>query len=480
MAATTTKYGKTAARTAGKSAARSSKAVSRSAASKPAVKTTSRLVRTTMPLAHNMLRLGHLDLAGGGQVYVQGNTAFIGHMDPPHGTSVIDIKDPKRPKVIAELPLDGDRSHTHKVRVVGDLMITNVEQNHRHATRAAAQLVEAEARLEGELGRPPKDAELAAALHIKPNQVKLAREFLARPYAEGGFKVWDVSNPKRPQLLSYVKTHGFGVHRFDMDERYAYISTEMDGYVGNILVIYDLKNPAQPEEVSRWWMPGQHVAGGEVPTWKGYKNRLHHTMRHGNELWAAVWNAGLRVIDVTDIRHPRTIGAYDYHPPFPEPTHTVLKVPFEVAGRDIAIACDEEHDHVPGHLHAGLWVFDVADRANIAAISMYHVSEHASPFSQKGRFGMHQFQEHLEDTRLFCTWFSGGLRVIDIKDPTAPVETGWFIPEPVGGHAAPQTNDVDVDKRGLVFTIDRNAGFDIIEPGAGTHASAAGHKGHDH
>ena len=43
----------------------------------------------------------------------------------------------------------------------------------------------------------------------------------------------------------------------------------MPGYVGNILVIYDIRNPATPEEVSRWWLPGQHIAGGEKPTWPG-------------------------------------------------------------------------------------------------------------------------------------------------------------------------------------------------------------------
>ena len=424
----------------------------------------SRAVRAADWLALNMRGIASLDIAGGGQVYVEGHHAFIGHMDPPFGTSIIDVKDPRRPKVIAELPLEGTRSHTHKVRVVGDVMITNVEQNHRHATRAAATLKDTEAKLAVELGRAPKDAEVAAALRIKPNQLALAREFQARPYAEGGFKVWDVSNRRKPQLLSYVRTHGFGVHRFDMDARYAYISTEMEGFLGNILVIYDLEDPCKPAEVARWWMPGQHLAGGETPTWKGYRNRLHHTMRHKDELWAAVWHAGFRVIDVSDIRKPRTIGAYDYHPPFPEPTHTILKVPFEVAGMDLAVGADEEHDHVTGHLHAGLWVFDVADRSRIRAISMYHVPETASPYAQKGRFGMHQFQEHLEDTRLFCAWFSGGLRVIDVKDPYEPKETGFFIPEPRGGHAAPQTNDVDVDARGLVYTIDRNRGFDIIEP----------------
>src|SRR3546814_5138745 len=64
----------------------------------------------------------------------------------------------------------------------------------------------------------------------------------------------------------------------------------MAGYVGNILVVYDMREPSRPEEVSRWWLPGQHVAAGETPSWPGQKNRLHHAMRCGDELWAAVWN----------------------------------------------------------------------------------------------------------------------------------------------------------------------------------------------
>ena len=112
-----------------------------------------------------------------------------------------------------------------------------------------------------------------------------------------------------------------------MDERYAYISTEMDGFVGNILVIYDLRDPARPQEVSRWWMPGQHIAGGETPTWPGKRHRLHHALRFGNEMWASCWHGGFRIVDMSDIARPKTVGSYNYHPPFPEPTHTVMPAP---------------------------------------------------------------------------------------------------------------------------------------------------------
>ena len=217
----------------------------------------------------NVRRIGHLDIPGGGQVVIDNRGyAYVGHMKPPYGTSIIDVRDPKNPKVVSEIRLDNDLSHTHKVRVVGDLMFTNVEQNDRHLKRKAERLGAATAKLAGTLGRAPTDAELAAELQVKDDQIAILREARRNPYRDGGWKIYDIADRTKPRLVHYERTAGFGTHRFDVDADYAYISTEMDGYVGNILVIYDLKDPAKPHEVSRWWMPGQHVAGGETPTWR--------------------------------------------------------------------------------------------------------------------------------------------------------------------------------------------------------------------
>lgn len=389
-------------------------------------------------LSRNVKRLAHLDVPGAGQVYVAGHYAYVGHIPnrAQLGTSILDVSDPRQPRIVAQIHLDDPRSHSHKARVVGDLMIVNSEQN-------------------------------------GPNRQQADLQVQAGPYDGGGFRIYDVSVPSKPRLIKFQKTGGRGVHRFDMDDRYAYISTEMEGYVGNILVIYDLREPSRPEEVSRWWLPGQHVAGGEKPHWPGRRNRLHHALRSGERLWAGCWHAGLRVIDVSDMRAPRTVGEYNYHPPFPEPSHTFMPVPFAVGGRSIAVAIDEEdHAHSAeemerrrGRPHACLWVMDVTDLAKIQPLSLFEVSELDSPWSRAapGRFGAHQFQEHMQGTLVYCAWFSGGLRIVDIADPTAPREVGHYIPEPVAGQVAPQTNDVDVDRRGLVYIVDRMIGFDVLE-----------------
>ncbi len=38
-----------------------------------------------------------------------------------------------------------------------------------------------------------------------------------------------------------------------------------EGYQGNILQIVDIEDPRNPKEVGRWWMEGQHLAGGDPP-----------------------------------------------------------------------------------------------------------------------------------------------------------------------------------------------------------------------
>jgi hypothetical protein len=385
-------------------------------------------------------RLSRLELPGAGQVTVEGKYAYVGHITNKEGlgTSILDVSDPRQPRLLTQLFLQEQDSHSHKARVAGDIMIVNVEQNMGQGGRKEAD------------GSSQQDS-----------------------YGEGGFTVYDISNREKPKLVTHHRTHGRGVHRFDMDEKYAYISTEMEGYVGNILVIYDLRNPAKPEEVSRWWLPGQFIAGGEKPAWQGRRNRLHHALRFGDELWAGCWHGGIAVIDVADIRKPRTLGAYNYHPPFPEPSHTFMPVPKPIGGRRIAVAIDEEdHAHSAdemerrkGRPHGCLWVFDVSDLKNIRPLSIFEVSELDSPWSRAapGRFGAHQFQEHMDGTLVYCTWFSGGLRIVDVADPTAPQEVGHFIPEPAAGRVAPQSNDVDVDRNGLIYLGDRYTGLDVLE-----------------
>ena len=93
-------------------------------------------------------------------------------------------------------------------------------------------------------------------MSVTADDLRALEEFERRGYHNGGFKIYDVSNPAQPKLICYRKTGGRGVHRFDVDERHAYISTEMEGFIGNILVIYDLRDPQAPEKSRAGGCPG--------------------------------------------------------------------------------------------------------------------------------------------------------------------------------------------------------------------------------
>jgi hypothetical protein len=375
-------------------------------------------------MSSNVRHLCRLETPGGGQVVVQGKYAFIGHMKNPQGTTIMDISDPRDPKVVSVIPVSDPNTHSHKVRVVGDLMFVNAE--HQPGTC------------------PRKD------------------------YADGGWRIYDIKDKANPKLLSYVRTHGKGVHRFDVDENHAYMSSEMEGFVGNILVIYDIRDPSRPKEVGRWWMHGQNVAAGEPPHPKKANHRLHHGMRYQNLIYAGCWHSGVAIIDVTDIAHPKTLSHYQYDPPCPEPSHTLLRVPFRIGGRDIAVSTEEERknrgDDV-GKPHAPFRTWDVTDPTDPKILNSYHVPEERSPYhGDHIRFGAHQLRERVDpDMLCYVTWFAAGLRIIDIADPANPQERGYFIPKPGDGYDAPQTNDVTMDERGLLLITDKAKGFDIIE-----------------
>jgi hypothetical protein len=289
-----------------------------------------------------------------------------------------------------------------------------------------------------------------------------------REYPEGGFRIYDIKDKTNPKLITFHKTYGKGVHRFDLDENYAYISTEMEGYLGNILVIYDIRNPSKPTEVGRWCLENQHIAAGDTPHRKGAEHRLHHAMRTGNQMFAGCWMSGVAIVDVSDITKPKTLSRHEYNPPHPEPTHTFLGVPHTIGGKKIAVSTEEERakrgpDH--GKPHAPLRVWDVTDPTKPTILCSYELPESSTPYDTNvARFGTHQLREKVDtDNLLYVTWFAGGLRIMDISDPANPRERGYFIPKPGEGANAPLTNDIYKDDRGLLFVTDKKCGLDVIE-----------------
>ncbi len=360
--------------------------------------------------------VANVDCPGGGQVVVQNHVAYVGNMSNPDGTTIVDVRDPRKPRIVSRLGmLPG--THSHKVRVKNDLMLVNRE-----------------------LTSP----------HLAPEGYK------------GGLGIYDISRPMEPKLICEWQTPGRGVHRFDFDGEFAYLSATEEGYAGHIVKILDLRNPAKPEEVARWWMPGQWTAGGEEKTWEGANHRCHHPLRVGNRLYTSYWFGGVVILDIEDMARPQVVSSLHWNGTFPWPTHTALKVPFKVRGRDLMIVADEDVFRSEDQPPAFLWMVDINDEKQPVPFGSFQVAgEDGSP--RPLYTGCHQPCEIITGTELPVAWFAHGLRIVDFSNPHAVREVASYMPTPTGHLPRPQSNDITVDDRGLMYLLDRIRGLNILE-----------------
>ena len=157
-------------------------------------------------LTHRTRRVSYLDIPGAGQVYVDGDYAYIGQLpNKQHlGTSIVDIKDPNNPKIVSTITLDDHGSHSHKARVIGDIMIVNHERNMTSMGRRAEELPAARARLTERLGRAPNKSDLATELGVDDADIDEIEKAEAEGYDRGGFKIYDVSDRTMPRQIARV------------------------------------------------------------------------------------------------------------------------------------------------------------------------------------------------------------------------------------------------------------------------------------
>ncbi|HZF05227.1 MAG TPA: hypothetical protein VE932_12935 [Patescibacteria group bacterium] len=356
-----------------------------------------------MAQARGIEPVGYFDCPGGGQVVVSGTTAYVAHMKAPHGTTVVDVSDPAKPRKLAEIAIPPD-VHSHKVRVMNDVMLVNREA-------------------------PPRTTPGTGF--------------------RGGLGVFDVSRPDKPREIAFWECKG--VHRFTFDGRYR----------GNIVGILDLNDPAHPQEVGRWWMPGQWIAGGETPTWEGRAHRCHHPIRLGNRLYVSYWHGGFVILDIEDMGKPRLVSGLDWSPPFSTPTHTALPIPFPLQGRRVLLVADEDVMRIAPGPPAFLWLVDVSDETRPTPFASFQV-DGIDGSSQPEFTGCHQPCEEVRGTEIPVAWFAHGLRIVDIANPHAPREVASFVPDAAGGGRV-CSNDVCYDARGLMYLIDRDRGLHIVE-----------------
>lgn len=296
--------------------------------------------------------------------------------------------------------------------------------------------------------------------------------------------IFDVSNPLVPRELARFRLGGTGSHRNAWTGgRYAHLAANPAGFRNYVHVVIDLADPARPQEVGRWWLPGQGP-GEVVPPGEDGLSLHGPVVTVGNRAYLPYGGGGLAILDVADVTHPRLMSRFRVSPPFRggffgAGVHSVLPIP----ERNLAVMNGEAG---PERCDAALdfaGIVDVADEAAPRLVSVLPLPRPApglpyrSYCDKGGRFGPHNL--HLPQglpgletrtDRLYLTWFNAGLRIYDITDARAPEEIAHWVPADPRKRYGPlpetalvaQSEDVLVDTRGYIYLTDKHQGLMIL------------------
>lgn len=396
----------------------------------------------------NIAFLGHTDNAGHGdcvQVMVARGHAYMGTRTS-RGVAVADVSDPRAPRPVNWLPIHPNSWCMH-LQAAEDLLLVIEE------------------------------LDLKALLTIneyygQSNQVDSRRYGTRGQDFSAGMRVYDIKDPANPRAIGFMEVAGLGLHRiWWTGGRYAYASALLDGFVDHILLVIDMTDPTHPVEAGRWWIPGMHAAGGEVPSWSN-RVALHHAVVADGIAYGSWRDGGLTILDLADPAAPRLIAHRNWSPPFGGGTHSALPL----HSRDLLVVADEAVRNIDQDQMKRIWMFDIRAKENPVSIATFPVPAEQDYIAKGGQFGPHNLHENrpdsfVSDRIVFAAYQSAGVRVYDIADPFRPDEIGYFVPpmptrwmEPMRGRAKMRhTADIFVSADGVIYATDYDAGLYILE-----------------
>ena len=312
--------------------------------------------------------------------------------------------------------------------------------------------------------------------------------------ADRGLMLWDVTKPAEPKQLGYLNTgcctrgvHEFEVqHRTDLGRTFAYAtvptsrypdSTTDSGYRdarghGDFRLI-DITNPASPTQVSHWGIQeGGGPSAGLGCDPDGNYGHGAEPSEDGKLVFLSYWDSGFVRLDVTNPANPVYTGRTTYPPNADGDAHSSQ---YDEA-RKLLITADEDFCKTSGPAtEKGFGYMRVYDYSNPNAprqIGTYRTPNSLGGADQAaGDYTIHN--NFLVGTTSYTSWYTDGVRVIDVSNARAPREVAYFVPPASTNPVKPsqrgvltnttQVWGVVVGANGLVYASDMNSGLWIIK-----------------
>jgi hypothetical protein len=314
------------------------------------------------------------------------------------------------------------------------------------------------------------------------------------PDAAHGLMLWDVTDAAHPVELGFYDSGCCtrGVHEFEVESRgdlgraFAYATVPAGSYPdaenanglrdaagkGDFRLI-DITDPANPFEVSTWKVQqagGPFAAQGCDPD--GNYGHGAEPSEDGTLVFLSYWDSGYIRLDLTDPAHP----VYTGRAAFPADADGDAHSSQYDDSRGLLFSADEDFCKTSGSgIEKGfgyMRVWDFGDAAHVKQIGSYKTPRSLGTDDQgAGDFVIHN--NFLVGTTLYESWYSDGVRVVDVSDPEHPQEVASFVPPATDNPVKPSqrsvlTNTTQIwgvvvdDETGLVYASDMNSGLWIL------------------
>ena len=368
-------------------------------------------VQEQQPRTFNTEVVGHLappQDGGYGDVWAYKDVAYLGDLrqgdcQPANGIWAIDLGNPAKPRALgafAKFPgSDGEDVWVGSIKTrafKGDLAAVGVQRCSRQASGFA------------------------------------------------GMALYDVTNPAKPKELGRLATGVVsGVHELGVVQRpdgrvlalaaVPYSFNLSGGRQGDLRII-DITDPRRPRELANWDVrrDGPEATRGQLAARRDVFDHSAWPFDKGNKVYASFWAAGVQFLDISDPASPRLIGQTTYRP---EDGYRGAHSGWFNEDETLFIQNDEAMQPVGSGSRAS-WtfqrVFDTSSLERPKLLSTF-ATESAVPGSDgkvatDGIYSVHNAV--IKGDRSYASWYSDGVRVVDLSDPGHPVEVAWFVPPP--------------------------------------------------
>ncbi|CAM3655102.1 LVIVD repeat-containing protein [Aeromicrobium ponti] len=281
--------------------------------------------------------------------------------------------------------------------------------------------------------------------HFKGDLAAVSVQKLDRfnPNSKGGFVLYDVTNPREPKKLGFWEdaSGARGTHELYLtvqgDNVYVLTANCYADYYSHgekmDVTIVDVSKPSSPETIYEF-NPRDYIPEVSDDNYDGYnwtdeegikRTAFAHSVKTdgtGKTAFLSYWDLGTIMLDISDAKNPVYLGRTDFANDVQGAAHsmdlakggTVL-----VETREVFGPVREGFESAYGYT----MIYDIKDKTNPKLLSTFRTD-----FTETIPGGATVHDPKVQGNTLYLSHYSGGVRTVDITDPSNPEEIGVYIP----------------------------------------------------